>query len=233
MLQAARRAEPGCRYYVDCEPCVSAAKKGIAAARSDKNPLARVHTMMVWARYDTPPEDIVWIPSHCTEKDIGTATRGDGFLLQLRDLRGNEAADKYAKRAVETHRVPYRIRQEIKAHDRLTVQNAVWVARATTLANQQSTFPQRDSQASREKALAAARERRRQAAMQGDTTSAKRKTDVKLRPVADGGHQLEQSGRFWECKTCKIRSLKWSRLAPQECGGSVVQKWLDTAWRRT
>ena len=96
---------------VDCEPCVLAVHKGAAAATSDKNPLARVHGLMMHALDDTPPEAVIWMPSHVGENGVGKEIRGDGFLLQSIDVLTNDVADRYAKRAVEAHRVPYRIRK--------------------------------------------------------------------------------------------------------------------------
>ena len=49
----------------------------------------------------------------------------------------NDVADTLDKAAVEAHRVPYKIRKAIEAHDELTSSNAMWIARATLLANQQ------------------------------------------------------------------------------------------------
>ena len=71
------------------------------------------------------------------------------------------AADRYAKAAVETHRVPYRIRMAVAAHDKLTTHNAMWIARATVIANQQPADPGRDTPASRAKAAEAAATKRR------------------------------------------------------------------------
>ena len=75
---------------------------------------------------DTPVEAVVWMPSHATVKDIGTICRGDGFLLTLQDLESTAAADRLAKRAVQEHRVPYRIRQAVAEHDQLVSDNARW-----------------------------------------------------------------------------------------------------------
>ena len=71
-----------------------------------RNPHARVHTLMVRALDDTLAESVVWMPSHCKKGGAGTVIRGDGFLLTEVDIEMNDIADKYAKRAVEHHRVP-------------------------------------------------------------------------------------------------------------------------------
>lgn len=156
LLQAAARAILGTFFFVDCQPCVDAVHKGAAFARSDKNPLARVHTMLAEAMNDVPPEFTVWIPSHMKPGSCRTVTRGDGFLMPELDVEMNDIADKYAKQAVSAHRAPYRVRAEIKAHDDLTTANAMWVARAALLANQRTAEPTRDTQASRVKTAAAA-----------------------------------------------------------------------------
>ena len=84
---------------------------------------------------DVPSEATIWIPSHMEAGTCGTVVRGDGFLMTEVDVEANDVADKYAKRAVLAHRVPFRVREEIKAHDALTASNAMWLARATLLAN--------------------------------------------------------------------------------------------------
>ena len=65
------------------------------------------------------------MPSHVKPGHCGTIARGDGFLLTEQDVAMNDAADRLAKAAVEAHRVPYRIRKEVEAHDLLTTQNAM------------------------------------------------------------------------------------------------------------
>ena len=46
LTQAAMRAELGCVFFVDCEPCVNAFHSGVAAAFADNKPLARAHRLM-------------------------------------------------------------------------------------------------------------------------------------------------------------------------------------------
>ena len=238
--QAASRAEPGSTFMVDCEPCVLAVHKGAVAATSDKNPLARVHGLMMHALDDIPPEAVIWTPSHVGENGVGKEIRGDGFLLQSIDVHMNDVADRYAKRAVEAHRVPYRIRKEIEAHDEITTANAMWIARATVLANQQETIPMRDTQASRARAAAAARERTKQKVQQAGTVTTPgtnpqtgKPTTIEQRLPGDGGHMLEKCDRGWCCLTCKAKSATWARLAPQTFSGMAEQRWADVAMQRT
>ena len=145
LLQAAMYAEPGCTFLVDCKPCVDAVHKGPVAARSAKNPHARVHMLMHQFLEDVPAGSVIWMPSRCKKGQAGEIVRGDGFLLTELDIEMNDVADKHAKRAVEQHRVPYRKRAEIKAHDEATIQNAMWIARSPLLANEQEHPPHRDT----------------------------------------------------------------------------------------
>lgn len=74
---------------------------------------------------DVPKEAMIWMPAHMKPGACGKAVRGDGFLLEEVDVEANDAADKLAKRAVEKHRVPLRIRAEINSHDELAAANAM------------------------------------------------------------------------------------------------------------
>jgi len=161
LKEAASCALPGCEFFVDCEACVKAFHQGRAISCSDNKPLARVRRLMHEALDGTPTSSVTWMPAHLKQGQCGTVVRGDGFLLTEVDVDANAEADKLAKRAVEHHRDPYRIRQEIKAHDELVTANAMWIARAGIPANQQREDPVRDSQASRSKAAAAAAAKRR------------------------------------------------------------------------
>ena len=92
LAQAGMCAEPGCTFYVDCEPCVNAFHVGQAIACADNRPLARVHLFMHSILDDVPPEAVIWMPSH----GKGTV-RGDGFLVTETDIKGNALADEYTK----------------------------------------------------------------------------------------------------------------------------------------
>ena len=105
---------PGSKFRIDCEPCVKAIHGGMARAQSDKKPLARVHQLMLVALDDTPHEFVVWMPSHTTQGDVGIKQIGNGEFLSVLDRYANGEADKWAKAAVEEHRVPAHIRKELK-----------------------------------------------------------------------------------------------------------------------
>ena len=237
LLEAAIHAEPGCTSMVDCKPCVDAVHKGPAAARSEKNPHARVHMLMHLALDEVPASSVIWMPSHCKKGQAGTVIRGDGFLLTETNIEINDVADTHAKRAVEQHRVPSRKRAEIKAHDEATTQNALWIARATLLANDQEQPPHRDTEVFRERAIAAGRERRKAKAEQltlapapqGIDPQTGQATQVRARTVAEGGHELTRVAGGWWCMVCRTASAKWAKLAPQECKGHATDRWTNTA----
>ena len=105
---------PGSKFRIDCEPCVKVIHGGMARAQSDKNPLARVHQLMLVALDDTPHEFVVWMPSHTTQGDVGIKQIGNGQFLSVFDSYANGEADKWATAAVEEHRVLAHIRKELK-----------------------------------------------------------------------------------------------------------------------
>jgi hypothetical protein len=161
VLQAALVAEPGCRYKVDCEPCVKAFHGGLAAATTDKRPLARVHALMFAALGDTPPEAMVWMPAHTSRKDVGVKLLGDGSTLTAIDRESNAEADRLAKLAVEVHRVPKAPLDFVTEHEQLVAATARWIAVATYEANHQEVQPHRDTDASRAAAVANAKARQK------------------------------------------------------------------------
>jgi hypothetical protein len=220
LTQAATRAEPGCTYRVDCEPCVKAVHRGRAWATSDRRPHARVNVLMHSALDGTAAEAVVWMPSHKGEADIGVVKLGDGTYLTHLDLAGNAEADRLAKLAVEEHRVPEWIVATVRKQDVLVEATARWIALATFEANHQAIKPLRNSDSSRSAAIAAARLRR-------DATRqpVRRTVSVVTRPSAQGGHTLQRRGEAWEFRVCKRRSRLRSKLAPQRCVGSVVKRW--------
>jgi hypothetical protein len=235
LKEAASCALPGCHFFVDCDPCVKAFHQGRAISCSDKNPLARVHRLMHEALDGVPVSSVVWMPARLKPGQCGTVVRGDGFLLTEIDVAANAEADKLAKQAVEHHRVPYRIRQEIKAHDDLVTANAMWIARAGVVANQQREDPFRDTQASRAKAAEAAAAKRQSKAQataapptQWNPQTCKFTKVIARRPD-QGGHLIRRRWPGWWCLTCRMRSLSWAKLAPQSCKGNAVNKWAARA----
>ena len=99
------------------------------------------------------------------------------------------------------------------------------------IANQSGTLFERDSEASRERALQAAREKRKQKLedSKADTSTA----SVELRTVAEGGHSLERLEHGWWCATCRTKAANWSKLAPHKCRGVPEQRWEDVVLAKT
>ena len=64
LTQAGMRAEPGCQFFVDCEPCVDAFHAGPARVGADNKPLARIHRLMHSVMDDVPVETVIWMSSH-------------------------------------------------------------------------------------------------------------------------------------------------------------------------
>ena len=178
------------------------------------------------------------MPSHVRQGGCGSIIRGDGFLLTEEDVEANGMADTYAKRAVLAHRVPYKIRKEVESYNDLTTDNAMWIARATLLANsnQHPGMPARDTEASRARAAVAAATRRKHRAATcpiiapcGINPQTGKKTTVMQRRLDQGGHALVRSGSGWSCICCKARSITWARLAPQQCRGDAATRWNSIA----
>ena len=221
LTQAAIRAEPGCEYRVDCEPCVKAVHRGRAWATSGQRPHARVNALMHAALDDTARDAVVWMPAHKKESDVGVARLGNGSYLTQLDVKGNAEADRLAKLAVGEHRVPKWVATKVQEQDALVEATARWIAMATFEANHQTIKPLRDSDATRSAAVTAARFRQNAARQQPE----RRTTYAVTRRAALGGHVLRLRGATWVCIVCQRRSKLRSTLAPRRCEGSAVQRW--------
>ena len=183
--------------------------------------------MMCTALDDTEPAAMVWMPAHTSEADVGRACLGDGSRLTAFDRKGNSEADRLAKLAVQTHRVPKAVRVLVKEQGRLIEHTARWVAWATWAASHQSVRPSRDTEASRAVAAAARRQRAQARRASGGRDS--RAKVPALRPAALGGHRLSRSGGCWSCKVCKAKSKQYWKLAPQRCAGPALARWAEKA----
>ena len=213
MLQAALKAMPGaCSYKVVCEPCVKAVHIGVSAATAACKVNARVHALMLAALEDTPPEDVVWMPAHKGASQVGKLFCGNGVPLTALDLKGNALADKLAKRAVKQHRVDS---SDVAAWSKLcddTRSMAMWIARATHLANNAEAYPFKDSEASRSKAEAA----KHKTAIQQRAKDRAGPVRKVARLHTQGGHRI-------------VREMTWGRKGASE--GRLIK--LRTGWRCT
>ena len=236
LLQAAKRALPGmCRFKVDSLSTVQAVHAGMPVATSAKKIYARVYTLLFAALDDTPAEATIWMPAHKKEHHVGKILCGNGEALTTKDLKANEWADKLAKRAVEAHRVPSLVVKKWKDAMADARRRAMWIARATAAMNNSEQFPFKDSEAARWRSEAAAAERRKAKRLrgggQGDNTRKKPPRIRFERPVALGGHVLEQtcpgSRMGWRCSVCKCTSASRAKLAEKRCSGSAVVRWAE------
>lgn len=196
---------------------------GAAAACAENKPLAGAYRFMHDIMDDVFAEAVIWMPSHVKKGGCDTTVRGDAFLLTEIDVEFNVMADRFAKAAVDEHRPPYRIRMAIAAHDALTKQNAMWIARATVIANQQPQDPDKDTQASRARAAeAVAVERRKKAQAAAEAAATKTETtratpastSVVARTPLNGGHTLEVTDVGWWCAACRTKSTPYDKLPP-------------------
>ena len=132
---------------------------------------------------------------------------------------------------MEFHRAPFRIRMALAAHDQLVADNAMWIARATVLANQQALQPFRDTEASRERAAKVAAAKRKQKAEQktSQVESQTAVTSTKVRDPKQGGHTIASHGQRWWCTVCRCKSSRRENLEPKLCKGSAVPKWRTKA----
>ena len=78
--------------------------------------------------------DLVWMPAHTKQTDVGVALLSNGIPLTDRDRQANDAADHLAKRGAQTHRVPVAVRKAAKQHELL----AIWASRTLAIATHAS-----------------------------------------------------------------------------------------------
>ena len=116
----------------------------------------------------------------------------------------------------------------VAAHDQLVADNAMWIARATVLANQQAVQPFRDTEASRELAAKAAAVKRKLKADQKKTSQVESQTTVtstKVRDPRRGGHTIASHDQRCWCTVSGCKSSTREILEPKLCKGSAVMKW--------
>ena len=94
-----------------------------------------------------PEDDLIWMPVHTTEKDVGRKRRGDGQPLTAIDRTTNALADKHATLAVAEHRVTEARRTHQEQQASAVEEVAKWIGRATFSANNQPSHTKRDTAA--------------------------------------------------------------------------------------
>ena len=183
---------------------------------------ARIYALLFAALDDAPTDHIIWMPAHQVDWSRQARAKGDGSPLTQLDIDTNDMADRRAKRGVEEHRVPFKIRQEWQRCMDVTRTRAKWIGRVTHEANNLPAYPFSDSESSRRAAEEAKKQRAR--GMADGTLLAKvraKKGIAVSRPPALGRHSLEVHGRggkrAWRCLSCRQVSASWDSFAPARC----------------
>ncbi len=220
LLMAARHAAPGTGFRCDNKGVVDGLRRGSAWALGPERPHARVWALLLtYFDDDSSADAVVWMPSHRNMSQVGKAALGDGSRLTAADLRGNDEADRLAKRAARWYRAPQATRAELAAATAAAARLAAHVGRATWAANHYSDAPKRDS---------APRGRRQPGCRgRGGRTAVPR---PEVRPPQLGGHTLARKadGR-WYCVTCRRSAGSRARIAPWRCAGSAARRWAEAA----
>ena len=103
-------AAPGCSYRIDSMACVRTFHRGENNVRTCDSPDALLWKSIFHAIGDKKQAmDVVWMPAHTEESQIGKAKLGNGELITSADRKGNAMADAMAKDAAKEHRVPKHI----------------------------------------------------------------------------------------------------------------------------
>ena len=220
VLQAVTCAGSSAILRIDCKAAVDILCAGKAQAVRASRITAPVWADIFAAAGDTPPEDVSWMPAHTAAADVGCRRIGNGQLLTADDRRGNDIADRLAKRAVEVHRVPSHIRKAIAEQERRVDDMAWWVARVTIAANSWGHLALRDSDPAPDRRARASPRQRRPA----------KREEI---PLALGGHDItHQRGilaRKWQCRVCHRSSANRAALSYSRCPGSAVKRWAQAA----
>ena len=234
LLQAAYAAFPGSSFISDCKVIVDTLKLGRHAAVGGGSTHARIYALLFNVFDDTADENMVWMPAHQGDVEKATRCKGDGTPLTQVDVQANDKADMLAKRGVEEHRVPYRVRKEWERCVADAKARARWIARATHEATNMQNFPFTDSGSSR-KAADEAKKRRKDGIANGSIVPLPRGRSplAVARPPSLGGHLLESVARAGKpalaCSLCRTTSTKLRSFAAARCKGSAADKWARKA----
>ena len=219
-LAIATELASAARSYTDCEAVAAVAKRGYRYATSSKQLYARAWKE-VFDHTERRVPDVVWMPAHKGKEAVGKLLIGDGSLLTEEQRFCNELADKHAKIAAATDRVPRDIRRNIDRVQGQAAAVADWIARATHAANHSGGGPQRDSTG--EKPTGSGR----RGGVAGGR--AEGRGAVQSRPIQQGGHSLAYDKGLWRCSVCRRSSENWHRIAPGVCRGAAEWHWAQRA----
>jgi hypothetical protein len=210
-------------YRVDCFGLVQAyrggRKRATSAMRLDADSWSAIYS--AWDESDAV--DLAWMPAHTSEADVGVLALSNGDLLTTVDRMGNAEADRLAKLAARSMRVPDDIRSTIvRAAERVTV-HATWVGVATAAAGE---MPLLEGGAMARDSFPAPRRVRAPGA---EPAPKLRRLAPPARPVELGGHAVRKRGERSACSQCLASSGDHRAFAAKRCRGSVVQLWAARA----
>jgi hypothetical protein len=233
LLQAAVAFGSAPRFRVDCLALVQTYERGWKHATGAGNMTADIWASLRTAWDAEEDVDILWMPAHTAERDVGVATLSDGSLLSAIDRAGNDEADRLAKAAAAGSRVPSGCRDAVRDLAGRVTRQARWVGQVTRAANHFRVPGPTEGDEGSYRRDSTARDARVRAAhaeyADGGVGRLKRPRGVvEPRPVQLGGHQRVRRNGRWFCLACRAFS-RLPRFASQRCRGSAVQAWAERA----
>ncbi len=214
-------ALPGTAFRTDCLSVVQVYRRGRQVAAAAGCYYARIWNVIFSHLDDCTDVDLEWMPAHSKPDDVGKLLLSDGAPLTERDRMANAEADRLAKLAAASVRVPADVRGSIAAARGRAWQLACWIGRATATAagHLLPTWLGRDSRPGPRPPRTA----------RGTARESRAAPQTRQRPADDGGHLLERFQGGWRCTICRCTSSSWSVLAPARCSGPALQRWTERA----
>ena len=163
--------------------------------------------------------NLVWLPAHTAEDDVGSLTLSDGTVLTHTDRIGNKEADRLAKRAAKA--VAPACRDLAAAQEQLLLAEQLARGFATvTLAA--SSFAMPDGTRCRD-AAPTRRYRQEQA------IARRERPQREPRPPALGGHVIFDAAGRLHCQACNRSSANKRAFVAERCPGSAAIRWARLA----
>ena len=105
LMQAATAFGDAPAYRVDCLALLQAYEQGFAKATASGSFFAEVWVQIRMAWDNNELVDLVWMPAHTSEADVGVLELSNRQLLSVVDRESNAEADRLAKAAADATRV--------------------------------------------------------------------------------------------------------------------------------
>ena len=130
-----RHVVPGAaRILCDCQAVQRDCGRGLKWATAPGRVLARVWAVVAAPGGGAVP-DIIWMPAHTAEHDVGVLLKSNGEALTEADRRTNDAADSLAKAAARGRRLQQDLRDRLQREAAEVSEMALWLAKVTVRAN--------------------------------------------------------------------------------------------------